>query len=91
MTPENDVDGIDPDNSRPLAWAAQWLRDAEALLIRGGTGKGADSGLADFRRTEGFSRAYPAIAKLGPRLEELANPRWFIEMRHWDGGSTGIG
>ena len=38
---------------------------------------GVDSGLPDFRGTEGFWRAYPPIAKLGLRFDEMANPRWF--------------
>ncbi len=38
---------------------------------------GVDSGLPDFRGTEGFWRAYPAIAKLGLSFAEMANPEWF--------------
>jgi NAD-dependent SIR2 family protein deacetylase len=40
---------------------------------------GVDSGLPDFRGTEGFWRAYPPLAKLGLRFEEMADPRWFGE------------
>ncbi|RUM50445.1 MAG: NAD-dependent deacetylase [Hydrogenothermus sp.] len=40
---------------------------------------GVDSGLPDFRGSEGFWRAYPIAKKLGLRFEELANPRWFRE------------
>ncbi|MGC9941634.1 MAG: Sir2 family NAD-dependent protein deacetylase [Verrucomicrobiota bacterium] len=57
--------------------AARVIRDAEALLVTAGAGMGVDSGLPDFRGTEGFWRAYPAIAKLGLRFEEMANPSWF--------------
>jgi NAD-dependent SIR2 family protein deacetylase len=53
------------------------LAAADALLITAGAGMGVDSGLPDFRGTEGFWRAYPAIAKLGLRFEELARPGWF--------------
>ena len=77
MTTENDGDGIDRDQASRLARAGEWVRDAEALLIGAGAGMGVDSGLPDFRGPEGFWRAYPAIAKLGLRFEELANPRWF--------------
>jgi len=52
---------------------------AEAILVTAGAGMGVDSGLPDFRGTEGFWRAYPPIAKLGLRFEEMADPRWFEE------------
>jgi NAD-dependent SIR2 family protein deacetylase len=38
---------------------------------------GVDSGLPDFRGTEGFWRAYPPIAKLKKSFVEMANPVWF--------------
>ena len=38
---------------------------------------GVDSGLPDFRGTEGFWKAYPAIAKLGLSFAEMANPDCF--------------
>jgi len=53
------------------------LRSARALLIGAGAGMGVDSGLPDFRGTEGFWRAYPAYAKLGLDFASMANPRWF--------------
>jgi len=34
--------------------AAAWIRDADGLLITAGAGMGVDSGLPDFRGTEGF-------------------------------------
>ncbi len=55
------------------------IRNADALLITAGAGMGVDSGLPDFRGTEGFWRAYPIAKKLGLRFEEMANPRWFDE------------
>jgi NAD-dependent SIR2 family protein deacetylase len=57
--------------------AARVIREAEALLVTAGAGMGVDSGLPDFRGTEGFWRAYPAFAKLRLRFEELASPSWF--------------
>ena len=57
--------------------ARKILGDADALLITAGAGMGVDSGLPDFRGTEGFWRAYPVIKKLGYRFEEMANPTWF--------------
>jgi NAD-dependent SIR2 family protein deacetylase len=65
--------GIEPDIER----AAAALREAEALLITAGAGMGVDSGLPDFRGTEGFWKAYPVIAKLGLSFAEMANPDWF--------------
>jgi len=59
--------------------AKQVVKDADAVLITAGAGMGVDSGLPDFRGTEGFWRAYPVAKKLGLRFEELANPRWFRE------------
>ncbi len=57
--------------------AARSLAKARSLMISAGAGMGVDSGLPDFRGTEGFWRAYPAFKKLGLRFEELANPFWF--------------
>src|SRR6478752_3216688 len=57
--------------------AARAIGDAHALLITAGAGMGVDSGLPDFRGTDGFWRAYPAFQKLGLRFEQLANPAWF--------------
>ncbi|EAU62596.1 NAD-dependent deacetylase 1, partial [Stigmatella aurantiaca DW4/3-1] len=60
-----------------LRRAAHVLRSAEALLIGAGAGMGVDSGLPDFRGSEGFWRAYPAYAKLGLDFAGMANPQWF--------------
>ena len=59
--------------------AKEAIKEADAVLITAGAGMGVDSGLPDFRGTEGFWRAYPIAKKLGLRFEELANPRWFRE------------
>jgi NAD-dependent SIR2 family protein deacetylase len=60
-----------------LARAAQWLREADGLLITAGAGMGVDSGLPDFRGTQGFWRAYPALKAEGVRFEVIANPAAF--------------
>jgi NAD-dependent SIR2 family protein deacetylase len=57
--------------------AARALGEATALLVTAGAGMGVDSGLPDFRGTEGFWNAYPAYRHLGLRFEQLANPTWF--------------
>ncbi len=59
--------------------AIEIINDAEYLLITAGAGMGVDSGLPDFRGTEGFWRAYPIAKKLNLDFHELANPRWFEE------------
>ena len=59
--------------------AAEAIRAADALLVTAGAGMGVDSGLPDFRGTQGFWRAYPVIARLGLSFEEMANPAWFQE------------
>lgn len=40
---------------------------------------GVDSGLPDFRGTEGFWRAYPALRRVGKSFVDIANPRAFRE------------
>ena len=57
--------------------AAVAIARAEALLIGAGAGMGVDSGLPDFRGTQGFWRAYPPYQKLGLDFVSLAKPRWF--------------
>lgn len=57
---------------------ADLLAEADGLLITAGAGMGVDSGLPDFRGTEGFWRAYPALARAQIRFEEIANPRAFV-------------
>jgi NAD-dependent SIR2 family protein deacetylase len=57
--------------------AADAVASAGALLIGAGAGMGVDSGLPDFRGTQGFWRAYPVYEKLGLDFASMANPRWF--------------
>lgn len=59
-----------------LKRAADAIANSKALIITAGAGMGVDSGLPDFRGTEGFWSAYPVIAKLGIEFEDMANPRW---------------
>jgi NAD-dependent SIR2 family protein deacetylase len=60
-----------------LEQAAIAIRNADGLLITAGAGLGVDSGLPDFRGTEGFWKAYPALAKSGIQFHEIANPNAF--------------
>ena len=57
--------------------AAALLSSSSALLFTAGAGMGVDSGLPDFRGSEGFWRAYPALGKLGIAFDEMAQPGWF--------------
>lgn len=57
--------------------AAELISDAGALVITAGAGMGVDSGLPDFRGTEGFWKAYPALAKAKMRFEQAACPDTF--------------
>jgi NAD-dependent SIR2 family protein deacetylase len=57
--------------------SARAIGEATSLVVTAGAGMGVDSGLPDFRGTDGFWAAYPPYRALGLRFEELANPRWF--------------
>lgn len=57
--------------------AADVLNEADALIITAGAGMGVDSGLPDFRGTEGFWQAYPALAKAKIHFQDIANPAAF--------------
>lgn len=61
-----------------LAAKNAW-QEAEAILVGSGAGMGVDSGLPDFRGSDGFWKAYPPLAKLGIEFHEMANPKWFTE------------
>jgi NAD-dependent SIR2 family protein deacetylase len=69
---------VDAENfARAARAAADAVRAADALVIAAGAGMGVDSGLPDFRGTEGFWNAYPPYRASGLRFEELANPAAF--------------
>lgn len=69
--------------------AASLLREADALLITAGAGMGVDSGLPDFRGTDGFWGAYPALGRAMLQFEEIANPEAFVERPHLAWGFYG--
>jgi NAD-dependent SIR2 family protein deacetylase len=64
-------------DSADLQRAAEWIHEADGLLITAGAGMGVDSGLPDFRGAEGFWRAYPALARARLRFESIASPHTF--------------
>jgi NAD-dependent SIR2 family protein deacetylase len=65
--------------SSSFAACAEWIAACSGLLITAGAGMGIDSGLPDFRGTEGLWRAYPPLRATGLRFEEIANPRAFAD------------
>ena len=72
-----------------FAQAADWLAQADGLLITTGAGMGVDSGLPDFRGTEGFWRAYPALAAAAAVVRGDRQPWPFCaRSSSWPGGST---
>jgi len=60
-----------------LEEAAKVIEEADALLITTGAGMGVDSGLPDFRGSQGFWKAYPPYKKLNVSFSEMASPDWF--------------
>lgn len=66
-----------------------FLNSSKSILIAAGAGIGVDSDLPDFRGQDGFWKAYPPLAKLGLKFEEMANPRWFYDDPHLAWGFYG--
>jgi NAD-dependent SIR2 family protein deacetylase len=60
-----------------ITHAAALIVEADSLIIAAGAGFGVDSGLPDFRGTEGFWKAYPALAKSGIAFQDIASPDAF--------------
>jgi NAD-dependent SIR2 family protein deacetylase len=60
-----------------ISLAASWIEKAEGLLVTAGAGIGVDSGLPDFRGTEGFWQAYPGLAAQKIAFQDIANPKAF--------------
>lgn len=56
---------------------AEAISRADGLLITAGAGMGVDSGLPDFRGTNGFWQAHPALAKANIDFQDIANPEAF--------------
>ncbi len=74
QTPEHEQVDLAPGYRR----CAELITQADGLLLTAGAGFGVDSGLPDFRGTQGFWRAYPALGAAGIRFEEIANPSAFV-------------
>jgi NAD-dependent SIR2 family protein deacetylase len=59
------------------ARCARLIARAQGLLVTAGAGIGVDSGLPDFRGSEGLWRAYPALQRAGLRFHDIACPDAF--------------
>ena len=57
--------------------AADIIKNSDAIPISAGAGMGVDSGLPDFRGTEGFWKSYPPYKSLGFNFYDMANPSTF--------------
>lgn len=67
------------DISRAARQAADWLASADGLVITAGAGMGIDSGLPDFRGSQGFWQAYPALGRKHIAFADIASPAAFRE------------
>jgi NAD-dependent SIR2 family protein deacetylase len=65
-------------NRAAIEAAAATIDAADALLVAAGAGMGVDSGLPDFRGSQGFWRAYPALGRRGLPFHEVASPETFF-------------
>lgn len=54
--------------------AAALIKETDGLLVTAGAGMDVDSGLPDFRRNNGFWKAYQALARVGIKFESIASP-----------------
>ncbi|MCA8222901.1 SIR2 family NAD-dependent protein deacylase [Burkholderia sp. BC1] len=82
MSTSDSTDSADASGAAPLsadlvAAAVAALSRADALLVTAGAGIGVDSGLPDFRGTDGFWRAYPALRHERFEFHEIASPQAF--------------
>lgn len=81
-----DADSLSP---LPFAEAARLLGQADGLVISAGAGMGVDSGLPDFRGSQGFWQAYPALGRRGLHFEDVASPAAFDADPHLAWGFYG--
>ena len=59
--------------------AADLISQADGLVVAAGAGMGVDSGLPDFRGTQGFWTAYPALGREKIEFHRIANPQAFLD------------
>lgn len=69
---------VNPDTDRRLIdRAATLVAAADALIVTAGAGIGVDSGLPDFRGSEGFWTSYPALGRARIDFYSIACPAAF--------------
>jgi len=72
---------------KALTKAAEWISNADAILIGSGAGMGVDSGLGTFRGSH--KGVWQGLEDVGLAYEEICNPKWFQDEPHlawgfWD-------
>lgn len=65
------------DMEKRFARCARLIGQADGVLITAGAGLGVDSGLPDFRGSEGMWRAYPALGRAWMHFQDIASPEAF--------------
>ncbi|MFC7410255.1 SIR2 family NAD-dependent protein deacylase [Hydrogenophaga atypica] len=60
-----------------LEHAADLIAQADAIVVACGAGMGVDSGLPDFRGSEGLWKAYPALGRERIEFHRIASPMAF--------------
>mmetsp|Transcript_124987 Transcript_124987/g.365059 ORF Transcript_124987/g.365059 Transcript_124987/m.365059 type:complete len:683 (+) Transcript_124987:125-2173(+) len=60
--------------------AADWITNADAILIGSGAGMGVDSGLGTFRGNQ--KGVWAGLDAVGLAYEEICQPKWFAEEPH---------
>jgi len=70
---------FDAETKEAIAYAAELISSAGAILISASAGMGVDSGLPDFRGEGGFWRAYPALRENGVGFKDIASAAMFAD------------
>jgi NAD-dependent SIR2 family protein deacetylase len=68
---------MDSPDHKAIDHAADLIEQADALIVAAGAGMGVDSGLPDFRGTDGFWKAYPALSTRKMPFHQVASPATF--------------
>jgi len=71
--------------------AAEAIKAADALLVTAGAGMGVDSGLPDFRGTQGFLAGIPGHRQARPLVRGNGQPGVVKENPSWRGHFTVTG
>ncbi len=74
-----------------IVHAADLISHADALIVVAGAGMGVDSGLPDFRGTEGFWKAYPVLGREQVDFHRIACPEAFQTQPKRLTGLCGLG